>query len=904
MNDRIAQALTRLFDRHRIVFWYDAKQELRDDFEALSLPGIEKLELKNNEFGIKYKILRERPEQKFLLYREGPQPADLDNWLLDVQLAQGEFRTDQAAIWLSELDLGPEFVDIAQAHAEFFNAVKRKEALKKLLKPDDTGGQIRLKILAVCAGSEPRMDSVAENLLQELADGRDEKIKLVGRCSLDGFLWEQTTRCYGYHSAEPGIRDFAIELFKSCYAMSSDGQVKLTADALVFLKRWKDSRRFEGGFEILSDECAEVLRIEQDLSKRDFRELIELDYFRLIDQKIVSDLVREVASRAVSSADVALWVRQRRQGHWYREYVHLYEAVDYAARFMEKWAVFSGQLPVSSGQLPVSSGQLPVSSGQLSVSSGQLAVSSGQSPVSSGQSPVSSGQSPVSSSQPSEISDQSSVNELGDDNGSMGDWVRRYAESWYRIDQLYRKFTYHVRMSGQASLMGTLSDQVENLYSNNYLLKLGDRFQALVDKATKWEAFPVRKQRGFFEDWVRPFLRRDNKVCVIVSDAMRYEIGDELLSLIRQEDRYSAKLAPALSMLPSYTQLGMAALLPHKELSVADNETGAVLADGQSTQGMANRIKVLGQAIAHRATACKADELMAMRKDDCRALVRDHDVIYIYHNRIDATGDKRDSEERVFEAVEETLHELIRLVKKLAGANANNFLVTSDHGFIYQNRVIDESDFSGVDAQGDQILFRDRRFVLGKGLVDSPGLRKFTPEQLGLAGEVEVQIPKSINRLRLRGSGSRFVHGGASLQEVVIPVLKINKKRQSDVTAVEVDILRGSSSAITSGQVAVAFYQAGPVTDKIQPRVLRAGIYTEAGDLISDSHELTFDLTSDNPRERELQVRFVLTRKADDANGREVVLRLDEKHAGTSHYKEYKSLRYLMRRSFTSDFDF
>ena len=254
--------------------------------------------------------------------------------------------------------------------------------------------------------------------------------------------------------------------------------------------------------------------------------------------------------------------------------------------------------------------------------------------------------------------------------------------------------------------------------------------------------------------------------------------------------------------------------------------------------------------------------------------------------------------------MEETLQDLVRLIKKLTGANANNLLVTSDHGFIYQNRAIDESDFSGVDAEGDQILFRDRRFVLGKGLVDSSSLHKFTPEQLGLAGEVEVQIPKSINRLRLKGSGSRFVHGGASLQEVVIPVLKINKKRQSDVTAVEVDILRGASSVITSGQLAVTMYQTGPVTDKIQPRVLRAGIYTKADDLISDSHDLTFDLSSDNPRERELQVRFVLTRKADEANGQEVILRLTEQHAGTSHYKEYKSLRYIMRRSFTSDFDF
>lgn len=832
MNNRIAQALTKLFDRHRIVFWYDAKQELRNDFEALSLPGIEKLELTNNEYGVKYRILREQREQKFLLYREGPQPADLDNWLLDLQLAHGEFRTDQVAIWLSELELGLEFTDVVQAHAEFFQAIKRKDALKKLLKADDTAGLIRLKMLAVCTGSEPRMDAVVENLLQELADGRDEKIKLVGRCSLDGFLWEQMTRCYGYKSDEPGIRDFAIELFKSCYAMGTDGQVKLTGDALVFLKRWKDSRQFEGGFETLSGECAEVLGIEQDLTKRDFRALIELDYFRLIDQKIISDLVRAVTARTASSGDMAIWVRQRRQGHWYREYRHLYEAVDYAAQFTH--ALGEAKLTMD----------------------------------------------------------------------SLAEGVQRYSRFWYQLDQLYRKFTYHVRMSGQASLMGALTDQIENLYSNHYLLKLGDRFQIFVDAITKWEAFPVRKQNDFFEHWVRPFLRKDNKICVIISDAMRYEIGDELLSLIRQEDRYSPELEPALSMLPSYTQLGMAALLPNKALAIADNETGTVLVDGQSSQGTANRIKILGQAISQRATACKADELMAMKGDDCRALVRDHDVIYVYHNRIDATGDKRESEERVFEAVEETLQELIRLIKKLTGANANNLLVTSDHGFIYQNRAINESDFSGVDAEGDQILFRDRRFVLGKGLAESASLHKFTPEQLGLAGEVEVQIPKSINRLRLKGSGSRFVHGGASLQEVVIPVLKINKKRQSDVTAVEVDILRGASSVITSGQLAVTMYQAGPVTDKIQPRVLRAGIYTEAGNLISDSHDLTFDLSSDNPRERELQVRFVLTRKADEANGQEVILRLEEKHAGTSHYKEYKSLRYLMRRSFTSDFDF
>ncbi|QCF27726.1 BREX-1 system phosphatase PglZ type A [Hydrocarboniclastica marina] len=832
MSGRISQALSRLFDKHRIVFWYDTKHELRGDFEAVSIPDVEKAEIANNEYGLKHRILRESPEQKFLLYKEGPQPEDLDNWLLDVQLAHGEFRTDQAAIWLSELELGLEFAEVAQAHAEFFQANKRKEALKKLLKPDDTAGQLRLKMLAVCAGSEPRMDSVVETLLQQLAEGRDDGIRLIERCGLDSFWWEQLTRFYGYEAIEPSLRDFVIELFKSCYAMGTDGEVKLTGDALVFLKRWKDSRQFEQGFETLSAECAEVLGIEQDLGKRDLRDLVELDYFRLIDQKIISDLVRAVVGRTVTSGDVALWVRQRRQGHWYGEFRHLYEAIEFAARFVQM------------------------------LGEARLTMD------------------------------------------SLSDGVQRYTRTWFQLDQLYRKFTYHVRMSGQASLMGELSEQVENLYSNNYLLKLGDGFQVHVDAVPRWEAYPVVQQKAFFEHWVRPYLRKDKRICVIISDAMRYEIGDELLGFIRQEDRYSAELEPALSTLPSYTQLGMAALLPNKSLAIADNDTGTVLVDGQSSQGTANRTKILRAALDGRGQAVKAEDFMQLNRDDSRELLKGNDVVYIYHNRIDHTGDKMHSEGQAFEAAEQTLADLIRLIKKLTAANANNLLITADHGFIYQNRELDESDFLGDAVSGDDIRYRDRRFVLGKGLSTSPAFHHFSSEQLGLDGEMEVQIPKSINRLRLKGSGSRFVHGGASLQEVVIPVLKVNKKRQSDVSAVEVDILRGASSVITSGQLAVTLYQSGPVTEKVQPRHLRAGIYTQSGELISDSHELSFDLTSENPRERELQVRFVLSRKADEANGQEVFLRLDEQHAGTSHYKEYKSLRYLMRRSFTSDFDF
>ncbi|MEO1856272.1 MAG: BREX-1 system phosphatase PglZ type A, partial [Rubritalea sp.] len=109
---------------------------------------------------------------------------------------------------------------------------------------------------------------------------------------------------------------------------------------------------------------------------------------------------------------------------------------------------------------------------------------------------------------------------------------------------------------------------------------------------------------------------------------------------------------------------------------------------------------------------------------------------------------------------------------------------------------------------------------------------------------------------------------------------------------------------ITTGQVSVTFYQTEAVTDKIQPRSMRAGIYSTDGELISDSHELIFDLSSEHARERELKVRFLLSKEAESHNGEEVILKLEEKNAKSSHYKEYKSLRYKIRRSISSDFDF
>lgn len=833
-DPRIIQALTSLFDKQRIVFWYDTRREFRGAFETLTLPEVEKIELANNEFGVKYRVLREQAQQKFLLYREGPEPAHLHNWLLDVQLASGRiFQTDRVALWLAELGLGPNDYTLVETHQVFFESAKRRDALMKLLQPGDSQAQVQRKMLAVCTGGEPRLDAILEDLLAELAQGRDTCIKLIERSQLKEYLWQQIKRAYGYDSSQPGLQDFVIELFKNSFLTGIDPACvsTLSAESLVFLRRWKDSRSHKAIFEALSGQCAQLLQIDEKLQALDYRKLAELDYFELIDRKVLSELVHAVVARTITAAEVEQWVRQRRQSHWFENFEHVYLALEHAAQFMHLLDTTSLEMR------------------------------------------------------------------------SLDDGVRKYAAHWFRLDQRYRKFIHHLRESGQASLLGQLATSVENFYSTNYLTRLNNQWQQHVDAAQHWKVESAPLQRDFAERYVQPFLERKAKVCVLISDAFRYEVGEELQSLIRQEDKYEASLEPMLSMLPSYTQLGMAALLPNTGLALADGDTGDALVDGQSAQGSANRRKILASA-APASTVVLAKDVLAMGKEDSRALVRDHDVVYVYHNLIDKTGDTRDTEERVFAAAQETLEELVRVIKKLFNANASNLLLTADHGFIYQHHPLQESDFLSSEPAGEQILYRDRRFVLGRGLREGPGFKTFQPAQLGLDGSLEVQIPKSINRLRLKGSGSRFVHGGATLQEVVIPLLHINKKRQSDVGHVEVDFIGDGGKTVTTGQLAVVLYQREAITEKRQPRRLRAGLYTLTGELISDQHELLFDFASENPRERELPVRLLLSRKADDANNQQVELRLEEPVEGTSHHTKYKAVRYTIRRSFTSEFDF
>ena len=829
INIKVQAALEKLFQQHRLLFWYDDKIEMTELFNNIQIDNVEKIIIDNNEFSIKHKLLIEYPVKKFLIYQAKAKPIDTENWLLDLLLSNYEFHTEASSLYLHELELPQEFKQLVQSHEEFFSSEKRIKELKSLLEPEDRETKIRLKMLSVLCSAEPEWDKILYALFTESLKGKQEKYKTLVKFELNTFFWEYIEKKYSYKSSSPAIKDLLLQLINANFERSIIfDKPSLNKEAYLFINRWKENSKSKQTFADWSSLLEKDLGIESTIQNYNAEQLLEADTYSVIDKKIIIDTRDHIVNNTLSDYILQDRVEKRKVKFFFDDYRYIYDALSYGSSLLDE------------------------------IRKVNLTI----------------------------------------DNPKDG--FDKYEKQWYKIDHLYRKYIFASEKAEHQNLLKTLTQLIEKIYGNTFLLKLGDIWQDNIQKMKTWEIDKTKSQKQFYNQWVAPYIKSENRIFVIISDALRYESAIELKEIILKEDRYTATLNTVLGSIPSYTQLGMASLLPHTTLSF-DDESEIVFADGVSTQGTANRTKVLQKSFSG-SIAISAEDLLKMNaKTDGREFLKPYNVVYIYSNQIDKTGDDKVSEGKVFEATEDEFVYLLKIIKHINNMNGYNMIVTADHGYLYQHNVLDQSDFTDFTPSG-KVFKSNRRFVLGKNLVSNPSVQTWEGSALGFKDDIQVQIPKSINRIRIQGAGSRFVHGGASLQEIVLPVLEINKARKSDVETVDIDIISGSSN-ITGNSFAVSFYQKQPVVDKILPRQLKSGFFTSTGKLISDTVTLLFSSTENDAIAREKRQIFNFVSDASKYNGQDVYLKLEEQIDGTNQYKIYKSITYRMLIAFSSEFD-
>jgi uncharacterized protein (TIGR02687 family) len=827
---KIAEALIKLFSKHRIIFWYDEKEELTEQYKEVLLNDVTKIHVQGNEFAVKHIINKQNPTGKFLLYFTGEKPANEDNWLLDMELAHQVFNTDQEAMWLQEMGLGYHLKELVTEHMEFFRAKERRLKLKEFLGDGDDFQEIRYKMLAVSFGTENiSLVTYIHAHASSFSDGNEKFDKDLERYNLTKYYWSEIKRKYNYTSDSPSIYDFLLEVFNSNFVLGVKNGI--AKESRLLLSLWKDTIQFREFFGKVSDKIAIDIDVENKLNQSNIDSLVSDDLFKLIDKKVIHELVHLITTEGISNDKVLQYVKQRENKYWYSELESFYQSIVFASQMITL------------------------------------------------------------------------VRKHGDTKyNSFADGTKDYALNLYEIDLLYRKFIWSYRKSNQNKILADLAIKVEKVYSNDWLLIYNNNWQGVIDNLSSWSNDSATSQKYFYNTHVKPIVDKKQRLFVIISDAFRYECGAELTKKLQSENRYEASISHMVASLPSYTQLGMASLLPHKELSIQEGND-LVLIDGMSTSGIQGRSKILETNSDARATAIKAEDFMKLNSaKEGRDFVKQYDLIYIYHNRIDKTGDDKTTEEKVFEAVEEEFTFLMDMLKKINNMNGYNMIITSDHGFIYQHNELAESDFSESNHTGE-IWKENRRFILGKNLTNDSATKAFRSEQLGIKSGVDVLIPKSINRLRISGAGSRFIHGGSSLQEIVIPLVKITKTRQDTTTQVDIDIIK-STDRITTNILAVSFIQKDLVSEQVLPRSIRAVIRAEDGVELSDQFKYNFDIEEGSERQREVKHRFQLSSKASGKyKNQRVQLVLEEPVEGTSKWKQYQEYYYTLNISFTNDFD-
>ncbi|MCJ7602403.1 MAG: BREX-1 system phosphatase PglZ type A [Desulfobulbaceae bacterium] len=826
---QITDSLSKIYqeENKRIVFWYDTEGEFAEVLPSLELSGVSIVRLDQTApLELKIRLELEDTETRYLLYSPGPEPGQDDDWLLDIRMYSHIFHADKASIILNDLGLSRQSMrPYCHSRKSFFSSKERTEKLKKWVKPGDHEEELDLKMLAVITRAEqPDAFVVFMKLFAafcgEGSYSPDTEPKIwtdIIKLDLEKPFWDLVARTFGYAADSPSLSDLLIRLLVTDFVNTlktsppaglehfvlQAGSQGFTVS--VFLSQWRTNINQFQAYNLIADHYAGKLKIVQLVQNYENSVLLDVMTFEVVEKRIISDLRDLILQGRQEEFDaVGEKIQRRRDGYWVTAggalenlYRTTYDALEAAMSLFRLRRKYDKGLSYP----------------------------------------------------------------------GAGEMFSAYTGELYLLDQHYRHFH---EAAGKVELAGwdilkVLQASVEDCYSGWYLDQLSIAWDGFLEGGgsngllNKWTLSGIRRQDDFFKKAdSRLKTTTKGRIFVIVSDALRYEIAEELASVINSQYRLKAELSAMLGVLPSYTALGMAALLPHKSITFKE-ESDEILVDGLPCAGFEQRSKILEQ---HKGIAVKADDLMGMSKDEGRELIKPFKIIYIYHNRIDSVGDTASTELKTFEATRTAIDELNSIIRyAINNLNAGQVLVTADHGFIYQDKASDHMDKSVLDVKPKQAIKSKKRYILGRKLGDSAKVwHGNTRVTGGTEDDMEFWLPRGTNRFHFTG-GSRFIHGGAMLQEVVVPLITVTEqkglsKAKTEIRKVGVSLI-GSHRKVVTNLHRFEFIQTDAVSDRMKPLILTISL-RDGNEVISSEEVVTFDSSSASMDERKKSVKLIL----------------------------------------------
>lgn len=402
------------------------------------------------------------------------------------------------------------------------------------------------------------------------------------------------------------------------------------------------------------------------------------------------------------------------------------------------------------------------------------------------------------------------------------DYIEKYQNEYYFIDQLYRQsMECFYKISPTIVLYEAVQKVKQNLDLQYAKLcnRINLEWMRCVKEAGGMTALHGLRQQDFYDSLIKGIQK---KVVVIVSDALRYEVAQELIGKLAAR-KHIAHLNVGIAMLPTETKFCKLALLPHRTLRLYAE------VDGTQNMGVDNRIldtmdKRTEQVDAYRQGAICVDyKTVAEYEQTKNREIFKHPLVYVMHNTIDDKSHGATAKD-IVENCRNAINELEMLVHKIHETyNVTEVYITADHGFLFNDQAFEEKDKHKVT---EAALEKSSRYYLTQSVASVPGIVKFPLAEVSSmeADGVYVAVPEGTNRLQAPSGGYRFAHGGASLQELLIPVIVSRQERENTKPSVGVMVLDRNLS-IQASRLRCKLLQTDAVSMERKARTIRVALY-------------------------------------------------------------------------------
>jgi hypothetical protein len=357
--------------------------------------------------------------------------------------------------------------------------------------------------------------------------------------------------------------------------------------------------------------------------------------------------------------------------------------------------------------------------------------------------------------------------------------VRAYAEGpepWCLLD------TYHRHLERQYTTfdleIGGEHDRLEQVIARarrRYMEVVGRCAEGFTDAlvAADFQVEGVLPQEKVFSTFVAPRRKGPGIVAYVWVDALRFEMGRELVEGLG--DGFESGLDPAIAQLPSITEVGMSALLPGAETGMDLVEAGAgkvaIKIKATVLKDRPARVKYLREVVGGTMAELKLNDLIKP-STKLRGEIERADFVLVTSQEIDRHGEEGEEEDETRRYMDEVLDKLRKGIRRLASLGVTDVVIAADHGYLFGEAI--ESGMK-IDPPGGKTVDLHRRVWVGKGGSVAEGYVRVPASRVGLGGDLELAIPRGLACFKAGGSSSYF-HGGASLQEVVIPMATVRVK--------------------------------------------------------------------------------------------------------------------------------